>query len=207
MTLQNYEGELLVRLARKAFNTALEFRNPQIPTELPNSLREKRGVFVRIGRSPDFQWNSETETLACLGYATSSRELIETTIDSAVACAVRIVRLPSFEISQLRNLLLEISVLTSPQLMMVASPAEYVKIIEPGVEGLIVEHGLATGLILPQVAAEKNYDEIALLGECCMKAGLPSDSWLKLSGIRIYRFQAEVFRETGPDGNAVKVTS
>jgi uncharacterized protein (TIGR00296 family) len=207
MTLQNYEGELLVRLARKAFNTALEFRNPQIPTELPNSLREKRGVFVRIGRSPDFQWNSETETLACLGYATSSRELIETTIDSAVACAVRIVRLPSFEISQLRNLLLEISVLTSPQLMMVASPAEYVKIIEPGVEGLIVEYGLATGLILPQVTAEKNYDEIALLGECCMKAGLPSDSWLKLSGIRIYRFQAEVFRETGPDGNAVKVTS
>lgn len=207
MTLQNYEGDLLVRLARKAFNTALEFRNPQIPTELPNSLREKRGAFVRIGRSLNFQWNGQTETLACLGYATSSRELIQATIDSAVACAVRIVGLPSFEISQLRNLLLEISVLTSPKLMMVTSRAEYVKIIEPGVDGLIVEYGLATGLILPQVAAEKNYDEIALLGECCMKAGLPSDSWLKLSGIRIYRFQAEVFRETGPDGNAVKVTS
>jgi uncharacterized protein (TIGR00296 family) len=206
MTLQNSEGELLARLARKAFNTALEFRNPQIPSELPNSLREKRGAFVRIGRSLDFEWNSQTETLACLGYAISSRELIEATIDSAVACAVRIVRLPSFQVSQLRNLLLETSILTSPKLMMVMSPAEYVKIIEPGMDGLIVEYGLANGLILPQIAAEKNYDEIALLGECCMKAGLPSDSWFKLSGIRIYRFQAEVFRETGPDGNAVKFT-
>jgi uncharacterized protein (TIGR00296 family) len=205
MILENSEGELLVELAREAFNTTLEFKKPQIPSELPSSLREKRGVFVRVCRSADFAWSNNTETLACLGYAVSSQELIETTVDSAVACALRIVRSPSFEISQFRNLLLEISVLTHPVLMTVTSRAEYVKNIEPGVDGLIVEYGLATGVILPQIAVEKNYDEITLLGECCMKAGLPPDSWLRLSGIRIYKFQGEVFREAGPDGNAVRL--
>jgi uncharacterized protein (TIGR00296 family) len=204
MVLDNSEGELLVKLAREAFNTTLEFKTPQIPTELPNSLRERRGVFVRVGRSPDFRWNSDTETLACLGYAVSSQELIETTINSAVACAVRIIRLPSFEMSKLRSLLLEVSVLTNPELMKVESPSGYVKIIEPGVDGLMIEYGLASGLVLPQVAAEKEYDEISLLGECCMKVGLPADSWLKLSGIRLYKFQTEVFREAGSSGNPVE---
>jgi AMMECR1 domain-containing protein len=63
---------------------------------------------------------------------------------------------------------------------------------------------LASGLILPQVSIEENYDEKDLLSECCLKAGLPSDSWLTLHDIDVYRFQAEIFRETGTNGKVVK---
>jgi uncharacterized protein (TIGR00296 family) len=57
-------------------------------------------------------------------------------------------------------------------------------------------------LLLPQVPVEWNWCEEEFLCQCCMKAGLPPDTWLT-KGTRIYRFQGIIFEEASPMG-AVK---
>jgi uncharacterized protein (TIGR00296 family) len=65
--------------------------------------------------------------------------------------------------------------------------------IDIGRHGLVVEHGSRRGLLLPQVAAERNWDRETFLAQTCHKAGLPDDAWKK--GARVFRFDAEVFSE------------
>jgi uncharacterized protein (TIGR00296 family) len=199
------EGEFLVKLSRNAFvMTLTEVERVPVPPDVPADLWERHGVFVRVARSASIPWTKDMEILGCFGYPFPLRELVLATIDSMVACAVRIAASNAFKTSRLDNLLFEVSVLTRPELLTVRKATEYPKRIVLGKDGLIVQRGLASGLILPQVSIEENYDEKDLLSECCLKAGLPSDSWLTLHDIDVYRFQAEIFRETGTNGKVVK---
>ena len=63
-----------------------------------------------------------------------------------------------------------------------------------GRHGLILELGVRRGLLLPQVATEWGFDRETFLAEVSRKAGLPPDAW-RLTGARIWLFQAEVFAE------------
>jgi len=90
-------------------------------------------------------------------------------------------------------------VLTPPEPVEVENPKEYCSKIKVGRDGLIVERSYCKGLLLPQVPVEWKWDEEAFLCQCCMKAGLPPDSWL-LKGTKIYKFQAIIFEEVSPKG-------
>ncbi|MEM4214077.1 MAG: TIGR00296 family protein, partial [Candidatus Methanomethylicaceae archaeon] len=94
-------------------------------------------------------------------------------------------------------------VLTPPVLLEVNDPKEYPKRIKVGRDGLVVEMGYYKGLLLPQVPVEYGWDEETFLSECCMKAGLPPDSWLSRD-VKIYTFSAEVFTEVSPGGEIVR---
>jgi uncharacterized protein len=65
---------------------------------------------------------------------------------------------------------------------------------EIGRHGLVVEHGVRRGLLLPQVATEWNWDREMFLSQTCVKAGLPPDAWRK--GATVFRFAGDVFGET-----------
>ena len=78
-------------------------------------------------------------------------------------------------------------------------PEEYVKKIKVGEHGLIVEKGFHKGLLLPQVPVEWDWGEEEFLCQCCVKAGLPPDSWLT-KGTKVYKFSAIVFEEETPKG-------
>ncbi len=202
------EGEFLVKTARNTFVTFLtNIERLPLPKDVLGKLRERRGVFIRVGRSQEMACTRRMETLCCLGYPFPSRELIQATMDSTIACAVRLAASKTFNTGRFDNLLFEVSVLTKPELVNVGIATDYAKRIEPGKHGLIVQYGFATGLILPQVSIENNYDEKDSLSECCIKAGLPPDSWLTFPNIDIYKFQAEIFRETGTDGTVVRFDS
>ena len=81
----------------------------------------------------------------------------------------------------------------------VENPKEYLAKIRVGVDGLIVEKGIYKGLLLPQVPVEWKWCEEEFLCQCCVKAGLPPDSWLT-KGVKIYKFQAIIFEEETPQG-------
>jgi len=66
--------------------------------------------------------------------------------------------------------------------------------IEIGKDGLIVQRGQRSGLLLPQVAVEHNMSKEEFLCCCCEKAGLYADEW-KNGNCEIYKFQAQVFSE------------
>lgn len=60
-----------------------------------------------------------------------------------------------------------------------------------GLHGLVVEQGRHRGLLLPQVAAEREWNVEQFLRQTCHKAGLAPDAWEH--GAIVYRFAAEVF--------------
>jgi uncharacterized protein (TIGR00296 family) len=100
---------------------------------------------------------------------------------------------------ELDNVVFEVSVLTPPELVETTNPKEYINKIKVGEDGLIIERGYNKGLLLPQVPIEWGWCEEEFLCQCCMKAGLPPDSWLTKDA-KIYKFRAIIFEEETPNG-------
>ena len=191
------EGELLVKLAREAIQTYLEERRAAIslPKDLPAELKKPYGVFVTLNNA----LGGEHELRGCIGFPEPAYPLGEATIRSAISAATEDPRFPPVELSELSDIVIEVTVLTPPQLIECPDPADYPSKVEVGKDGLIVERDWAKGLLLPQVPVEWGWDAEELLMQCCIKAGVSPDSWL-LKGTRIYKFQGKVFSEESPKG-------
>jgi uncharacterized protein (TIGR00296 family) len=191
------EGKFLVELARNAVKQYLKTRKHISPPEnTPKKLSEHCGVFVTINKLE----NGEPQLRGCIGYPYPTTPLVEAVIDSAINAATEDPRFPSLSPSELGEVVFEVSVLTPPELIDTKNPKEYVSKFKVGEHGLIVEKGYFKGLLLPQVPVEWNWCEEEFICQCCMKAGLPPDTWLS-KGTRIYKFKAIIFEEETPQGN------
>ena len=73
-------------------------------------------------------------------------------------------------------------------------PEDYLKEIKIGKDGLIIRSSHGSGLLLPQVATEYKWGVEEFLGHLCEKAWLKQDAWKDTTN-RIYRFQAQIFKE------------
>jgi len=198
------DGIFLVRLARRAVEEYLSSgREISPPEDTPEKLKVNRGVFVTINKLR-FEGGFRSKNLrGCIGYPYPTHPLVEALIDAAISAATSDPRFKPLRQSELREVVFEVSVLTEPELLRVSSPTMYPQLIRIGLDGLIVKKGWFSGLLLPQVAVEWNWDAEEFLSNCCIKAGLPPDAWLD-SDIQIYRFQAEIFEELEPYGEIVK---
>ena len=130
--------------------------------------------------------------------------MVKAVIEAAVESATRDPRFPPLSISELDQVVFEVSVLTPPQLIKVSSPKEYPSKVKIGVDGLIVERGFNKGLLLPQVPVEWGWDSEEFLCQCCMKAGLTPDCWV-LQGTKIYKFSCVLAIEIEPKGRVVLI--
>jgi uncharacterized protein (TIGR00296 family) len=119
--------------------------------------------------------------------------------------AFRDPRFPPLEIDELDKVMVEVSVLTLPQLIEVSDPKEYPAHIVIGRDGLLVEADWQRGLLLPQVAVEHGFDAVTFLEQTCLKAGLPKDAWRK-GKVNVYAFQAQIFAEAEPNGEVIELT-
>ena len=190
-----------MRLARNAVKEYLATRRTvKAPANTPEKLFEHCGVFVTINRLE----GGEKRLRGCIGYPYPTSPLVEAVIDSALNAATRDPRFYPLSEGELGNVVFEVSVLTPPEPVEVANPKEYLSKIKVGEDGLIVEKGGYKGLLLPQVPVEWSWCEEEFLCQCCVKAGLPPDSWLT-KGTKIYKFQAIVFEEETPEGDVKRV--
>src|SRR3990170_1454105 len=198
-TLSLEEGKFLVELARNAVKEYLKTgKHIAAPKNTPEKLLEQCGVFVTINKLR----NGEKQLRGCIGYPYPTNPLVEAVIDSAINAATQDPRFRRLSPSELDEVVFEVSVLTPPELVEAAKPEEYLAKFKVGEHGLIVEKGMFKGLLLPQVPIEWNWCEEEFLCQCCMKAGLPPDTWLT-KGAKVYKFEAIVFEEETPQG-AVK---
>ncbi|HTY75638.1 MAG TPA: TIGR00296 family protein [Candidatus Nanoarchaeia archaeon] len=190
------EGKLLIHLARETVKTYLQTgKAPKPPKDTPQKLFEKCGVFVTINTLR----RGEESLRGCIGYPYPTHPLVDAVIDNAINAATQDPRFDPVSMAELDHLVFEVSVLTPPEPVDVQNPKEYVKQVKVGEHGLIVEKGPYKGLLLPQVPVEWGWGEEEFLCQCCVKAGLPPDSWLT-KGTKIYRFTAIVFEEETPCG-------
>ena len=180
MALTDLEKKALLDVVRKTIEARLTGRSL---TELHLSsevLKEKKGAFVTLKKHSHLR--------GCIGYIEARKPLYETVGEMALAAAFDDPRFPPLKPDELKNITVEISVL---------SPLKEVKNIdeiEVGINGLYITKGFHSGLLLPQVATEYDWDSLTFLQETCYKAGLQRDAW-KDKDAKVYKFSAEVFGE------------
>jgi len=194
--LSQEEGEYIVKLARKAAEEYL--KNGRIITpskEASPKLRERCGVFVTISKVK----NEEKELRGCIGYPYPTTPLAQAVIESAINSATRDPRFHPMALRELGDVVFEVSILTPPEEVTATDTRKYPSKIHVGQDGLIVECRGYKGLLLPQVPVEWRWDSEEFLCQCCIKAGLPPDSWL-LKETKVYKFQAIIFEEETPKG-------
>jgi uncharacterized protein (TIGR00296 family) len=160
---------------------------------VPATFKEKYGVFVTLSKI------NGKKLRGCIGFPLPVFPLIDAVIEASISAGVRDPRFPKVTRQELKNLLIEVSVLTSPVLIEVNDPQEYKEEVKIGINGLIVEGGGNKGLLLPQVPIEWNWNVEEFLSNCCMKARLSPDAWL-LKETKIFKFSCIVAKEIHPYG-------
>jgi hypothetical protein len=186
------DGEKLIRLGRKTVEKY--FENGKLTLEKPEQkFMEKRGVFITIETYP------EKNLRGCIGFPEAVMPLWDAVQQSAVAAAFEDYRFAKLEKEELEKIIFEISVLTEPEPLVVKDTKEYCKKIKIGRDGLIIQCGYRSGLLLPQVAVEYSWNAEDFLDNLCLKAGLMPDV-LHDKGTKIWKFQAQIFSEEKPKG-------
>ena len=188
------EGTYLVRLARRTIEAGFAKTRVDL-SDAPPKTRETCGAFVTLSTLR----GGVKDLRGCIGYPYPTKPLVEAVNDVAYAAAFEDPRFPRLTKNELGEIVVEVSVLTPPERVKAAKPEEYPAMCRIGVDGLIVKRGGRSGLLLPQVATEWGWDSEEFLSQCCVKAGLPPDSWL-VPGTEVSRFQAIIFAEKTPGG-------
>jgi AmmeMemoRadiSam system protein A len=171
------QGKILLKLARASIEEAFSKVKPKLPKE--KEFKQARGVFVTLTKKGDLR--------GCIGFPLPNLPIAEAVYNAAKSSAFQDPRFPSLEEAELKDIKIEISVLTIPQ-------DTEIKDIKVGEDGLICNYLGYQGLLLPQVAVENNFSKVKFLECLCNKAGLPKDTWSK-PHFKLQRFQAQIFQE------------
>ncbi|HEV8595910.1 MAG TPA: TIGR00296 family protein [Thermoplasmata archaeon] len=189
------EGELAVRMAREAIEAATR-SHPFAPMRVPASFERESGVFVTINTFPN------EELRGCIGYPQPYFPLAKAIVRAAEG-ATEDPRFPKLAEGELDRVVVEVSILTPPELIEVNKPKELIAKVHVGTDGLIIAQGQERGLLLPQVAIDYRWTAEEFLTQTCLKAGLMPDAWFE-PDTRVYKFQSEVWTEAEPRGPVVR---
>ena len=191
--LTEEEGGFLVGLARTSIEAALGSSEKVTLDGVSEKLRIPCGVFVTLNKVE----GSSHSLRGCIGFPYPVKPLADAVAEVAVSAALRDPRFSPVSKAEMDSVVIEVSVLTPPELLSVERPDQYPSLIEIGRDGLIVARGQNRGLLLPQVPVEWGWDAEEFLTQCCLKARLQPDAWL-LPGTEISRFRAIIFAEDEP---------
>ena len=176
--LTDDEKKTLHNIALAAIKKRLGNEPPVLPKSTTDTLNEKRGAFVSLHKHGQLR--------GCIGYVHGVKPLAKAINDMAIAAAFQDPRFSTLQENELSDLDIEISVLTPMKQI------SNINEIEVGKHGLMMIKGPYSGLLLPQVATQYNWDRQTLLSETCHKSGLSADAW-KNDDTEIYIFSAEIF--------------
>jgi len=181
--LNDKDKDLLLKLARDAIITSFDDSDPDVIKV--GHLTQLRGCFVTL--------HKHNELRGCIGFPKAIMPLYEEIIAASKAAAFDDPRFGPVTKSEIKDIIIEISILTKPELLKVKNSDEYLGEIEIGRDGLIIQ-GASSGLLLPQVATEYKFSPRQFMECVCEKANMNKDSWKNL-GNKIYTFKAEIFSE------------
>ena len=194
--LSDSDGVVLVKTARKAVTEFLSNGNRiKLESDLEEKFSFNSGVFVTL--------NNPDGLRGCIGFPMPEKKLAHAIIEGAIAAATEDPRFPSVKTNELNDIVFEVTVLTPPVEIDVSDPMEYLKKIKVGRDGLIIRHSFSSGLLLPQVPVEYNWNVEEFLQHTCEKAGLSRDTW-KNESVKIEKFEGIIFKEETPNGTIVR---
>ena len=191
--LSQEQGRCLLKIARRTIEEALglpgtgetdEPGTAEMP--YPDWLEAPAAAFVTLHtRGGDLR--------GCIGSLIARRSLIEDVRSNALAAAFEDPRFPRLTADELPGTVIEVSVLTAPELLSYADAQELVHKLTPTIDGVILERGWHRATFLPQV-----WDQLPLpeefLSHLCSKAGLSATAW-RNGDLAVSTYQVQEFEE------------
>ena len=180
-SLTAQEKKTLVSIARNTLESYI--RNSKIPAVERNlltlALETPCGAFVTLRKKGELR--------GCIGRFEPTEPLWKVVQEMTVAAAVHDYRFEPVDRNELKEIAIEISVLTP--LKRINSPDQ----IRLGIDGIYIRKGSASGTFLPQVAKETNWTLEEFLGHCARdKAGIGWNGW---KDAELYTYQALIIEE------------
>jgi len=165
------ERKELLNLARKTIQSYV--KSAIIPDIKPQDqrLQANGATFVTI--------NKQGHLRGCIGNIMPVMPLYRSVITNAVSASSNDPRFAPMTDADLADMEVEVTVLSPLE------PLRDPKDIVIGKHGLYITNGRSSGILLPQVAMERNWDTRAFLENVSIKAGLQKDAW-KTSKLYIY---------------------
>lgn len=160
------EAGRLLALARAAIHSSLGLPVPPIPNA--PWLAQPAASFVTLNKAGVLR--------GCIGSLQAHRPLSEDIINNARGAAFQDPRFSPVNVGELADIIVEVSLLSTSQVLHVSSEREALATIRPGVDGLILQSGNRRGTFLPQVWSQLP-DPAQFLNQLKLKAGLPADAW------------------------------
>jgi hypothetical protein len=191
------QGARLVKLARKAIESKFSLIKLRVDKKIKEEFSEFLGCFVTLHKKGQLR--------GCIGFPEPVMELHEAIVQAAESAASNDPRFPPVEKKELEEIDVEVSVLTKPKRVDVRNPEEYLKKITIGKDGIVIRSTFTSGLLLPQVATQYNWDALTFLRQACVKANVKPDDWRDFDNVRVYTFQSQVFGESSPNGEIIQI--
>jgi len=174
------DRKALLSMARETIDRFLTTKTAPLARNPSPDLEQTRGMFVTLTKHGQLR--------GCIGEITAEKPLYQLVGAVALKSALEDPRFPQLKREELKDIEIEISVLTP------AAPVAGADDIVIGRDGVILRKNGRSAVFLPQVATEQGWGRDQMLDQLCMKAGLPAGSWK--SGAQFLTFQAEIFSET-----------
>ena len=174
-----------------------------VESQLSRSLRQKRACFVTLK-------HRKYDLRGCMGMFEPTKPLYVNVISRAIAAATRDPRFPRVRYGELKDIKLDISVLTVPKRLDFDSPEDLLAKLRPNVDGVLLETRYGGSTYLPQVWEHFAKKE-DFLSRLCKKHRAPADTWrTDYKNVKVSTYQAVVFGEevygrkvVGKDGATV----
>lgn len=184
-------GPVLLQIARAAIAEAVgaEASPAAAPRETPGMsawLSQDGAAFVTLTQGAALR--------GCIGTLESYRPLRDDVRGNAVSAATKDPRFDPLTARELPDTTIEVSVLSTPELLDVSSRTEAVAALRSGIDGAILAAGSSRGTFLPQVW-EKIPDPEDFLDHLIRKARL-SGGWPR--GAQLWRYTVTPFEESRP---------
>lgn len=165
------EKRLLLNLSRKSleefFETGKKYKAES--KNMPEKFKEKAATFITL--------TINGELRGCIGMLEASRALYEDIIENTYSAAFNDGRFEPLSPDELKEIKIEISILTNPQPLIYSDANDLLEKLEKDKPGLILKMAVYQATFLPQVWDELS-DPVEFLEQLSLKAGLSADDWL-----------------------------
>ncbi len=185
-TLSTQDREALLKLARSAIEARLVKRAKVVrPRQVSSVLNELRGCFVTLHKHGQLR--------GCIGTIEPICSLLECVERNAQSAAFDDPRFPPLSADELKEIDIEISVLSVPQAVSFNTGEDLKRKLEPNVHGVILSRGTHRSTFLPQVWKQLP-DKEQFLEHLCLKGGMSPKAWQDPK-TKVEVYEAEVFGE------------
>ena len=184
------QGRALLWLARETIARQLDLHVREPDSEILTHLRDqelqqKMGTFVTL--------KEHGELRGCIGSLTPIDSIVEGVKRNALNSAFHDPRFKPVEINELAAIEIEISILTEPIPLKYANADDLTRILQVGIDGVIIQKGGQSATFLPQVWEQLPRPD-DFLSHLCHKAGLPAEAW-QSGGLEVFIYQVQYFVE------------